>query len=405
MTESIAIIGGGPVGMLAANALAREGVFVRVFETSATRDDSPRAIAYMSTLLPELERWGVLDGMLKTGIADRQGFNLHLAELGEVISFPFPDAVAAKGPFEYNVVVGQGDLCAVIEEKLMVNANVEVHRGEQLVELDQDADGVSLVTEDAEGKRHTYRAGWVIGADGGRGVTRTFIDAQLEGYTWEEKLVATNVEYDFSQHGFFNTNLFAHPKYGAVVARIDGSGMWRVTFQEDADLPDEGLPERIGAFYRGMLGIDSLDYDLRSFRKYTIHQRTASVMRAGRVVLAGDAAHLTNPTGGQGLTTGIYDVIALEEAFTALFSGRADERILDAYATGRRNAFLKYSSPTAENLKRLVYDRSGDREWLIENTSALRSMGTTPEGQAAFRLGSDIQRTSPLADYEALVRS
>jgi 3-(3-hydroxy-phenyl)propionate hydroxylase/6-hydroxy-3-succinoylpyridine 3-monooxygenase len=243
----------------------------------------------------------------------------------------------------------------------------------------------------------------VIGADGGRGTTRTQIDSHLEGFTWEERFVATNVVYDFEAHGFRTTQLYSHPRYGAVVARIDGSGLWRVTFQESADLPEEGLRDRIHAFYQGLTDGRLGDYELRDFRRYTIHQRTASTMRVGRVLLAGDTAHLTNPTGGQGLTAGVYDVIALEELLPAVLGGTADERALDAYSVARRRAFQEVGSPIAANFKGMVYDHAADADWVREHTEGFRQLHATPEGRARFRAGADAQRTHPVRDAEEIL--
>jgi len=397
VTDRIAIIGAGPVGMFAANALGRRGIPVTLFEASPELDDSPRAITYISPLLPDLDRWGVLDGMRGLGVVDRMGFNLHLVALDEILSFPFDDPDAA---YAYNVFLGQGDVCAIAQDALGSLPDVELRRGHRLTTLEQDASGVDLTFDRLDGSTVRERFSWVVGADGGRGTTRSQIGATLEGFTWDEQLVATNVRYDFPAHGFFPTQLYAHPEYGCVVGLIDRTNLWRVTFQESPDLPESGLPERIDAFYRGLIGDALGEYELTAYRKYAIHQRTASTMRVGRVLLAGDAAHLTNPTGGQGLISGTYDVAALEEALTAVLGGSADERVLDAYSDGRRTAFLTTGSPIGTNFKKIVYDKAGDVEWVREHTQVLRELAATPEGRRAFHAGADQQRTHPVRDVE-----
>src|SRR5699024_5069832 len=118
------------------------------------------------------------------------------------------------------------------------------------------------------------------------------------------------------------------------------------TYQESVDLPEETVEDRIPAHFELLLGReDAASVELVDFRPYKVHQRLSSKLREGRVVLAGDAAHLTNPTGGLGLTTGLYDVILLQEALGAIVHGEADDSILDAYATERARVFSEVASP------------------------------------------------------------
>jgi 3-(3-hydroxy-phenyl)propionate hydroxylase/6-hydroxy-3-succinoylpyridine 3-monooxygenase len=102
-----------------------------------------------------------------------------------------------------------------------------------------------------------------------------------------------------------------------------------------------------------------------------MHQRAADHFRVGRVLLAGDAAHVTNPTGGLGLTSGLFDAFALYEALAAVVLDGAEEAVLDAWAEERRRLFLELASPAASELKRLIFSEA-DPERRREDLEAIR---------------------------------
>lgn len=392
VSDSVIVVGAGPVGVTAALALARRGLTVTVLDAEAAPNMSPRAIVYLHPLLPDLDRLGVLDDMRAKGHLDHEGFNMHLVALGEVLSAPNTD-IEDLSPTPFNVHMGQGEFTTIVLDHLSRLDNVEVLWGTRLTDLAQDHEGVTATVETSDGTRE-LRAAWLVGADGGRSAARELIGATLEGTTWGERFVATNVRFDFRSLGFFSSNLFVHPTHAAVIAQIDGSGLWRCTFQEDESLPEETVEERIHQYFRGLLG-EEASYDLVAYRPYKMHQRLATTLRAGRVLLAGDAAHLTNPTGGLGLTTGLYDVLALEEVLPAVAFGEADESALDRYAADRSRVFSEISSPQASHLKRIVYGGLGADE-LRELTQPMREMTSTREGRRTMLMGLDGVRSPSL---------
>jgi 3-(3-hydroxy-phenyl)propionate hydroxylase/6-hydroxy-3-succinoylpyridine 3-monooxygenase len=110
-----------------------------------------------------------------------------------------------------------------------------------------------------------------------------------------------------------------------------------------------------------------------------MHQRSAGRYRVGRVVLAGDAAHVTNPTGGLGLTSGLFDSYALYPALAAIVLEGADDEVLDRYAEARRSTFVNRASPQAIANKQLVYHANGGGRQLEEALVGLRRFTTDPE--------------------------
>jgi 3-(3-hydroxy-phenyl)propionate hydroxylase/6-hydroxy-3-succinoylpyridine 3-monooxygenase len=391
--DSIAIAGGGPVGLIAALAFGRDGHDVTVFEAEAAPSMAPRAIVYLNPLLPDLDRLGILADMKARGHVDHEGFNLHLVELGEVLSAPNTvlNGVLAH---PYNVHLGQGDVCQVALEHLGRLPNVDIRFGQRVTGLEQDGGGVTLTI----GDHGAHRAGWVIGADGGRSRVRELIGATADGMTWDERFVATNVSFDFRSVGMKSSNMYAHPALAAIIADIDGRGQWRVTFQEDASLPAETVRERIDAYFCALLpalNAPEAAYEVAAFTPYRMHQRLSTKLRDGRVTLAGDAAHLTNPTGGLGLTGGIYDVIALHEGLSAVIGGRAGTDVLDRYAAERSKTFTEVISSTASHLKNIVYG-GHDAATLRELTQPMREAIRDADSQRAMLLGLDGVRSPSL---------
>ena len=392
-SDSIAVIGAGPVGLVSALAFARDGFAVTVFEAEDQVNLAPRAMVYLNPLLPDLDELGILDDMKSRGHIDRDGFNMNLVALDEVLSAP-NSVLDGLMPTPFNVHLGQGEVCAIVLEHLGRLSNVEVKWGHALTGLEQDDSGVTLTFQKKDGSASPGRFGWVIGADGGRSVVRELIGATAEGITWDDRFVATNVFTDFRSLGMKSSNMYVHPTLAAVIADIDGHGLWRCTFQESAELPEEGLRQRIDDYYHALLGEDGV-YEIDTFSPYRMHQRMSTKMREGRVVLAGDAAHLTNPTGGLGLTTGLYDVIALHEGLGALIGGTADASVLDRYEAERTKTFTEISSPTATHLKNVVYGRH-DAETLRALTEPMRQGTKDVESQRQMLLGLDAVRSPSL---------
>ncbi|CAM3140463.1 6-hydroxy-3-succinoylpyridine 3-monooxygenase HspB [Arthrobacter ulcerisalmonis] len=398
-TESVCVVGAGPVGLVMALALARDGVPVTVIETEAEPNMSPRAMVYLNSLLPDLDGYGILEDMKQRGHVDHEGFNMHLVRTGEVLSAP-NTVLEGHHPTPFNIHMGQGELCNIVLEHLARMPHVTIHWDTQVTSLEQDAHGVSLTLSNETGSTRTHRSNWVVGADGGRSSIRTLIGATLDGTTWDERFIATNLHFDFRQLGFKSSNLFVHPTLPAVIGQINRDGLWRCTIQESAALPEETVASRIEEYFRALLGPDA-EYELVDFRPYRMHQRLSSKLRQGRVVLAGDAAHLTNPTGGLGLTTGLYDVFALHEAFRALLGGAADESILDRYAEERVKTFSTMTSPMASNLKNIVYGGL-DAESLAAATEPMRQGTSTPEAQLGFLKALDGIRSPSLLTPEPI---
>lgn len=370
--EDVIVVGGGPTGFVCALGLARAGIPVTLLEAEPRIVDSPRAVVYHWSVLDGLERLGMLGDVEAAGFR-KQDYTYLVHKTGERIEFSL-EVLRDHTAHPYNVHLGQHRLAEVALHALAAFPAARVRFNARVRDLSQDAAGVTLLVDTPEG-RQPLRGSWVIGADGAGSTVRQRLGLAFDGMTWPERFIATNVYFDFERYRYSRATLLIDDRHGAVIAKIDEPGLWRCTYMEDAALPEETFLERLPAVYEAILpGADGYRLDRAS--PYRMHQRTAPRYRVGRVLLAGDAAHVTNPTGGLGLTSGLFDSYALYPALAAVVLEGASDAVLDRYSSERRRVFLERASPQAVANKQLIYHANGGGRALEEALVALRRLET-----------------------------
>jgi 2-polyprenyl-6-methoxyphenol hydroxylase-like FAD-dependent oxidoreductase len=363
----VVVVGAGPVGFLTAIGLARSGIEVTMLEAQGGINSSPRAAVYFPTTLAVLDKLGLLEDAKAIGLPTTR-FKMHFLDSGEAIEADLRDALPPDAPYDYNLHFGQHLLGELVLRHLERLPNARVLWSHEVIAIEQ-GDRAMVTASTPEGLRK-IEADWVIGADGARSGVRQALGLPFEGFTWPERFVATNVEFDFTTLGFAEANMVMDPVHWAVCARLGKDRLWRVTYGEDASLDEASVGERIDEHYAGIFGPIS-GYRIDQFSPYRVHERCAPSFRVGRVLLAGDAAHVCNPCGGLGLTSGVIDADVLIDALTAVIEGRAGEDLLDFYAEERRRVFREITSPGASNFKRQMSEadperRAEDRRNFIE---------------------------------------
>ncbi|MCC6828418.1 MAG: FAD-dependent monooxygenase [Novosphingobium sp.] len=393
----VIIVGGGPTGFVNALGLAQAGVSVHLIEAEPDIVKSPRAPVYHWSVLEGLDRLGVLDDCLGIGFK-KQDYTYLVKKTGESIAY---DLTVLEGRVQhpYNMHLGQHLMAGIVRRHLERFSNATVEFGQRFVGLDQDADGVTAHVE-GEGGTRQLRAKWVIGADGAGSAVRKSLGLDFEGFTWPERFIATNLYYDFTQYGYARSTLMIDEEYGAIIAQIDRDGLWRCTYMEDASLPEEGVMERLPSFYSKILP-HADDYKVDAVSPYRMHQRSAEKYRVGRVVLAGDAAHSTNPTGGLGLTSGLFDSYALIPALASVILEGADDEVLDRYSDARKDAFVNRASPQAARNKQLIYHANGGGQALAEALEMCRRMRDDKEFCFERLMFTKTLETPPLLSSHA----
>jgi len=385
----VLIVGAGPVGVFTALALAQRGVSVTIIESEPKVIDAPRNAVLMPSTILIFQELGILPEVEALAIPCTT-LALHVPGFGEKFVLRYPEMF---GPLiDRQLHVGQ-HLFTGIGLDHARRAGVDVRFDTALVDLAQ-TDDHAIATVESGGIRQQLRAKWLIGADGGRSAVRNLMNVTFDGFTWSNRFVATNIYCDFAGLGYEPANFICDPVYGGVVALLSKDGLWRVTYQEDASLPAASfmtrLPERFGHIIP-----KGAQYTIDAARPYALNQRAASSLREGRVLLAGDAAHVTNPNGGMGLTGGIWDAMILADVLVAVLEREEPEAILDAYSRERLRVFWDVASASAvENKKMQERSDPAQRQADLEG---FRALAANPELSKAtfaypFRLIGDTLR-------------
>lgn len=357
--DGVVVAGAGPVGLVVALKLARAGIRVVVVDGEPEIIRAPRAIVYHCPTVEALDRLGLLEDLRAVGVI-KQDYMWRTID-GEVLC-RLDMSVLRPGDTRYpfNLHLGQQQLASIILRHLMRVPGVEVRWRHRVVAVAQDEDGVALTLDTPEGERR-LRAPWLVGADGARSGVRKALGLAFEGITWPEWFVATDIRYDFEAHGWCRATFVVDPNHWAVVPVIDQSGLWRMTYREHPGLPEEEvrrlLPDRQARLLPGRDPVEPV-----AVSPYRVHNRCVESFRVGRVLLAGDAAHVVNPIGGLGLTGGLLDAVALGDALAAHLRGTHGEAVLDRYAAERRRVFLDVVSPAATENRRRIGEGDPERQ-------------------------------------------
>jgi 2-polyprenyl-6-methoxyphenol hydroxylase-like FAD-dependent oxidoreductase len=194
--------------------------------------------------------------------------------------------------YPYPAYCGQHELAAIITRHCQDNPKFKLLFNTELMSLEQDDKEVRATVKNVTtGESRVLKALYVVGADGGKSTVRKQIGVNLEGFTWDETFVATNITgFPFEKYNIRGANFVVHPKHWAVVAQTGGpTSPWRIAYGEENGLTPEEIKKRAPEHLKILLpGPDP--YTLVQCNQYRVHQRCATSYKVGRVLLAGDAA-------------------------------------------------------------------------------------------------------------------
>jgi 3-(3-hydroxy-phenyl)propionate hydroxylase len=347
----IAVVGAGPVGLTLAGRLAQRGVPVTLFEAEPGHTgEGSRALCMQRETLEIWARLGIGEQVARRGVQWRTGRTYFRDR--ELFSVTLP----AEGPdhFPPFVNISQTEVEQQLLERLR-ELGVEIRWGHRLTDLTHDGEGVVLrfVTPDGEA---SVKAAYAIGTDGAHSGVRHALGLPFEGHTFDDLFLIADVRaqlpFPAERRFFFDPpfnpgrQVLIHPQPDDVW-RID----WQVPPQTDAtvELRSGGLDRRV----RAVIG-QGIDYELVWLTAYRFSQRLADRFRVGRVLLAGDAAHVMSPFGARGLNSGVADAENLAWRLALVLAGSAPEALLDSYDVERRAAAVENLAVTDATMRFMV---------------------------------------------------
>lgn len=348
--HQVVIVGAGPTGLMLAGELAVAGIDVVIVERRENQDlVGQRALGFSSRTVEVFDQRGIADRFLKEG------------KTGQVGGFAWIPLDISDFPTRHNYGLG---LAQQHIERILAGwvdeLGVPIYRGREVTGFAQDADGVDVEIADGE----SLRAEYLVACDGGRSRIRKAAGIAFEGWDATTSSLIAEVEMDEEpEWGLRRQGFGLHG-----LSKIEGTESVRcmVTEEHPGRTDDPTLQD----LSKALIAVYGTDFGLRSaawISRFTDATRQAVTYREGRVLLAGDAAHIHSPMGGQGLGVGVQDAVNLGWKLAQVIKGTSRESLLDSYHAERHPVAARVLHNT---MAQVALSRTDER------TDALRDIVT-----------------------------
>jgi len=339
--DQVIIVGAGPVGLVTAMRLGHFGIDAVVIEEQESISRALKASTFHPPTLDLLDEYGITPDLLTRGlIAPTWQVRMHATD--EYAEFDL-NVLKNDTSHPYRLQSEQWKLSELLLEHIRQKLpSIKVLMGHQCVRIAQNDHGVSVVVE-AGKQQQTIMGRYLIGADGARSVVRSALNLEFEGHTFPETTVLATTDFKFHEHiktlSFINY-CWAETGTFSLLRLAD---LWRVSLYpwEGESLEEALTPDSIESKLQHVFPRNE-PYRVMEIRPYRIHQRVVKTYVTGRIILAGDAAHVNSPSGGMGMNGGIHDAFNLTEKLQRIYAGEDSAALLSLYERQRRPIAIKH---------------------------------------------------------------
>jgi len=362
-SAKVIIIGAGPVGTFAAYCLAEYGIETLVLESESTCETDMRASTFHPSTLKYLDNLNLADELIEKGLkapifqyrirSTDEVLEFNLQELDDVLDFPF------------RLQCEQYKFARMLAGKLDRHRHSSVLFNRKLINFSEGNNKVTLDV-DHHGTSEQYQCDYLIGADGANSIVRRNLGIEFSGFTYEEKFFTLSTQKPLENY-FSNlsyVNYVSDPEEWFVLLKAPSA--WRILVPVPQILDDKAIKSNdyvSDIFTRVLNSCDPIETIHRTI--YRVHQRVVNKMRYGRIMLAGDSAHLNNPLGGFGMNGGLHDAWNLAEKLDGIINHKKDEDLLNLYDRQRRTVMNDFIQKQTIRNKKMI-EETGDANYSSE---------------------------------------
>ena len=338
----IIIAGGGPVGLMIAVLLGQAGIKVTVLDKGDIDHQDPRAATIHPATLDLLDDAGVYERIEPLGLICPI---VNYYDQQELLASFDHGLLAGETRHPWVLQCEQDKLSRILFAMARELPSVEVRPEIELTDCRQTVDAVEAELQAPDGTFEKISGRYLIGADGARSIVRKRAQIVFEGFTYSERFMIIGTSYDFSTDGYAYRNYISDPVEWYNLFKITWKGppgVYRLVTPGSLDeLSDDRVLEtcqrKLQRFHPR-----AAPYDIVLYDSYVVNQRVATTFRNGRIILAGDAAHLNSPIGAMGMNSGLHDAFNLAQNLLRVLNGEEDEGALDRYVRQRRHVAVSH---------------------------------------------------------------